>query len=94
MRWRDPLRRLVEELAEENLQLKDPGSAMLLRAGQPVLFELDGDGAVRVQGDMRRDVAGDPGAVGALGVEAEGGCRVKLFWLLTFAPAQNVDLRV
>ena len=36
------------------------GSAVPLRAAQPVPLELDGDGAVRMQGDMRHGVAGDP----------------------------------
>jgi hypothetical protein len=39
---------------------------MPLRAAQPFLLELDGDSAVRVQGDMRHEVATEPGAVGAL----------------------------
>jgi hypothetical protein len=45
---------------------------MPLRAAQPLLLELDDDGAVQLQGDVRHPVEGDPGAVGALGGDVEG----------------------
>jgi hypothetical protein len=67
---------------------------MPLWAAQPVLLELDGDRAVRAQGVWATTwpVILEPSV--PLAMKWVVNVAVKLFWLLRFAPPQDVALAV